>query len=80
MKTLDVGHADLAGCVSAAQSEPIVVTQAGTPIALILGVSGLDAEQIELGTSTEFWNMIQARRRQPTIGKDELMNRIAPTG
>jgi antitoxin (DNA-binding transcriptional repressor) of toxin-antitoxin stability system len=76
MKSLDVGQIDLAGCVSAAQNEPIVVTQAGTPIALILGVSGLDAEQIELGSSAEFWNMIQARRQQPTISRNDLLTRI----
>lgn len=80
MKTLDVGQTDLAGCVSAAQDEPIVVTQAGAPIAVILGVNGMDTEQIELGTSAEFWTMIQARRTQPTISKSDLVNRIASSG
>jgi hypothetical protein len=32
----------------------------------------MDAEHIELGTSAEFWNMIEARRRQRAIGKDDL--------
>ena len=72
MKSLDIGHADLPNCVSAAQSEPIVVTQSGEPVAVIVGVSGMDEEQIELGTSSEFWRMIEARRRERIITRHEL--------
>ena len=76
MKTLDVGQADLSSCVLDAQSEPIVLTRAGIPIALILGVDGMDREQVELGTSAEFWSMIQDRRRQPTLNRAELESRL----
>jgi antitoxin (DNA-binding transcriptional repressor) of toxin-antitoxin stability system len=77
MNTVDIGQADIANCISAAQSQPIVVTQDGEPIALIVGVAGMDEEQISLGTSAEFWRMIQQRRGQPTISRSELENHLA---
>ncbi|MCI0332908.1 MAG: hypothetical protein L0228_06760, partial [Planctomycetes bacterium] len=77
MKTFDIGQADLTNCITAAQSEPIVVTQSGEPIALIVGVAGMDDEQIALGTSSEFWRMIQARRGQPTMSRSELEKRLS---
>jgi antitoxin (DNA-binding transcriptional repressor) of toxin-antitoxin stability system len=72
MKTLDVGQIDLNNCISVAQSEPIVLTRAGQPVALVVGVNGMDEEQIELGASAEFWKLVQARRAQATISRQEL--------
>ena len=77
MKAFELEHANLNDCISAAQNEPVVITRVGTPVALIVPVNGLDAEQIELGTSSEFWKLIQARRAEPTISREELENRIA---
>jgi antitoxin (DNA-binding transcriptional repressor) of toxin-antitoxin stability system len=76
MKTLDIGKADLTNCITAAQSEPVVLTRSGEPIALILGVTGMDEEQLELGTSHEFWRMIQDRRCQPTMSRSDLEKRL----
>ena len=76
MRTFDIGNSDLTNCVSAAQSEPIIVTQSGEPIAIIVGVAGMDDEQITLGTSAEFWRMVRSRRSQPTISRSELDERL----
>jgi hypothetical protein len=76
MKTLDVGQVDLPNCVSVARTEPIMLTQGGEPVALLVGVEGLDKEQIELGISSEFWRFIQGRRQQATLTKDELLKQI----
>jgi hypothetical protein len=77
MKTVEVGQADLNNCVTASQSEPIMLTRKGAPIALILGINGMDAEQIELGISSEFWKLIESRRAQPTLSRQELDDRLA---
>ncbi|HEY4233291.1 MAG TPA: hypothetical protein VGM76_07680 [Lacipirellulaceae bacterium] len=77
MKALDIEQANLKGCLSAAQGEPIVLTQGGAPIALIVRVDGMDEEQIEFGSSADFWKMIQARRRETMITQEELERRLA---
>ena len=77
MKTIDVGQVDLNNCISVAQSEPIVLTRAGEPVALIVGVNGMDEEQVELGASAKFWKLVQARRAQATISRDELERRLS---
>jgi antitoxin (DNA-binding transcriptional repressor) of toxin-antitoxin stability system len=77
MKTVDVGQADLNYCISASQCEPVMLTRQGEPIALIVGIDGLDEEQVSLGASSEFWNLIQSRRAEPTLSRQELNERIA---
>ena len=72
MKTMPVEHATLATCVEDAQGEQIVVTHNGKPVALVIGVAGMDGEQVELGAEAAFWEFIQARRQQPTVGRGEL--------
>jgi hypothetical protein len=39
-------------------------------------VAGLDAEQVELGSSPDFWKLIAKRRRQRTITRAQLEKRI----
>ena len=72
MKTMSLEQATLAACVEDAQGERIVVTRSGKPVALVIGVAGMDAEQVELGADAAFWEFIQARRQQPTVGRGEL--------
>ncbi len=72
MKTITLEQATLTTCVEDAQTQQIVITRAGRPVAVVIGVDGLDAEQVELGTGNAFWEFIDARRRQPTIGRGEL--------
>ncbi len=48
------------------------MTRRGKPVALVVGVEGLDEEQLQLGGSKKFWTLIEERRRQKTISRREL--------
>jgi hypothetical protein len=64
-------------CVAQSQANPVVLTRDGVPVAAIVSLDGLDEEQVELGFSSEFWKLIESRRRQPTITQQELERRLA---
>jgi antitoxin (DNA-binding transcriptional repressor) of toxin-antitoxin stability system len=72
MKTISLEQTTLDACVHAAQYERVVVTRNGKPIALIVGVEGLDEEQLQLGSSANFWQLIEERRSQKTISRAQL--------
>ncbi|MCI0388180.1 MAG: hypothetical protein MOB07_05355 [Acidobacteria bacterium] len=76
MKLISLEQAVLDICVKDAQHERIVITSNGKPIALIVGVEGMDEEQLELGASDKFWNLITERRNQKTISRAELEREI----
>ena len=76
MKVVGLQEANLEECVRQAQGEGVVITRNGKPVAVLVGVQGMDLEQIELGQSDEFWKLIQERRRQKTIGSAELAKRL----
>lgn len=73
---LGVESADLKTCVNRAQLERLVITRNGRPVALVVGVQGMTAEQLELGTSDKFWKLIAKRRKQPTLSRGALERRI----
>ena len=76
MKTLELAETNLELCVKAAGSESVLVIKNGKPLALVSNVEGLDAEQIELGTSAEFWKLMEDRRRQKSIPWEELKEQL----
>ena len=76
MKTLDLAETNLEHCLKEASSESVLVIKNGKPLALISNVEGLDAEQIELGTSADFWKLIEERRRQKTISWNQFKQRL----
>lgn len=76
MKMVGLEQADLDACVQAAQHERVVITRGGKPVALIVGVEGMDAEQLDLGSSDEFWALISERRSQKTISRAELERKL----
>jgi len=76
MKVGGLQEANLEECVRQAQGERVVITRNGKPVAVLVGVQGMDLEQIELGQSDEFWKLIQERRRQKTISSAELAKRL----
>ena len=59
MKVIGLKETNLDACVSEAQHEKIVITRNGEPVALVVGVAGLGAEQLELGSNPEFWKLMQ---------------------
>ena len=76
MKTIDI-QTNLDACVSPPRDrQGVVVTRGGNPVALVVGVEGLDEEQTQLGASDEFWKLISARRTEPTIGRAALEEKL----
>jgi hypothetical protein len=76
MKTVPMEDATLDRCVAEAQLERVILTRNGDPIALVVAVEGMDEEQIRLGSSLEFWTLIEESRRQKTISRQELGRRL----
>ena len=76
MKIVDIEQTTLERCVEAAQSGRIIVTRHGRPVALIVSVEGLDEEQLQLGSSDKFWALIAERRREGTMSRAELEEKL----
>jgi PHD/YefM family antitoxin component YafN of YafNO toxin-antitoxin module len=76
MIKMDLRQASLDTCVNNAQRERIVLTRNGKPVALIIGVEGLDEEQLQLGSSDTFWRLIAERRAQKTMTRAQLEQSI----
>lgn len=76
MKVISLERANLNSCVSDSQHERVVITREGKPVALIVGVEGLDQEQLQLGTSDRFWKLITERRSQRTLSRAEPEQRV----
>jgi prevent-host-death family protein len=77
MKTVSIQAADLQNCIQEAQQQSIIITRNGKPVALLIGVEGMDREQIELGHSDKFWSLIRQRRGQKRLTRAQLEKRIA---
>ena len=80
MKAISLKDTSLDACVRDAQRGRIIITRDGKPVALVVGVAGLDAEQLELGSSAKFWELISHRREQKTLTRAQLEKRIHETG
>nr|VFJ55471.1 MAG: hypothetical protein BECKDK2373C_GA0170839_10491 [Candidatus Kentron sp. DK] len=69
MKALGLEHATLNDCVQEARQGRLVITRKGNPVALIIGI---DEEQMELGSDGSFWQLIENRREENSISREEL--------
>ena len=76
MTEIDLKQADLDTCVADAQHDRVVLTRNGKPVALIIGVEGMDEDQLQLGSSDKFWQLIAGRRKQKTISRDQLEQKV----
>jgi prevent-host-death family protein len=76
MKVISLERANLNSCISDSQHERVVITREGKPVAVIVGVEGLDQEQLQFGTSDKFWKLIAERRSQRTLTRAELEQRL----
>jgi antitoxin (DNA-binding transcriptional repressor) of toxin-antitoxin stability system len=76
MKMVSLEAATLNTCVKDAQHERVVITRDGKPVALVIGVEGMDEEQVQLGSSDKFWTLIQEWRAQKTLSRAELEEKI----
>ena len=76
MKRIVLEKADLESCVMQAQQERLLLVRNGRPVALVVGVEGMDPEQLELGSSDKFWKLIANRRKQKRITRAQLEKRL----
>ncbi len=76
MIKIDLKKAKLDEAVNDAQHERVIITRDGKPVALIIGVEGMDEEQLQLGSSAKFWELIAARRTHKTLSRADLEQRI----
>ena len=77
MKTLGLEQATLDSCVREAQGDRVLLTRDGRPVAVVVGLAGLDDEQIAIGMSEDSWRLITARRQEPSITRSELEHRLS---
>jgi antitoxin (DNA-binding transcriptional repressor) of toxin-antitoxin stability system len=77
MKQIVLEKADLESCISQAQQERVVIVRNGRPVALVVGVEGMDPEQLELGSSDKFWKLIARRRKQKGISRVQLEKKLS---
>jgi prevent-host-death family protein len=66
----------LSGCVEDAQRDRVLITRHGKPAALVIGVEGQDFEDLLFTSNPRFWQMIEARRKQPTLSLAEVRARL----
>ena len=76
MIKMDLRQATVDTFVNNAQRERIILTRNGKPVALIIGVEGMDEEQLQLGSSAKFWRLIAERRAQKTMTRAQLEKSI----
>jgi hypothetical protein len=64
MKAIEIGEAThpLADYIPGVQAEPLVITDQGTPTAVILPLFDVDLETIALGTNPAFIALIERSR------------------
>jgi prevent-host-death family protein len=69
MKT--IGSRELRDAVSdvidQSQRAPIVITRHGAPAAIIVGVEGMERDEIELGVDDRLWRELEERRHRPQL-------------
>jgi prevent-host-death family protein len=63
-------------CVDMSQQDQVVITRRGKPAAVMVGVEGQDWEDLVLQTSSNFWKLIEERRKEPTMSMRELRTRL----
>jgi prevent-host-death family protein len=66
MKTIPAKElqANVDAVLNSSQQERIIISRAGKPCAVLVGIQNYDAEDLQLATSPDFWLMIRQRRSQ----------------
>ena len=77
MKTIQIEKATLDSCIAEAQQDRVVITRNGAPVAMIVGVGGLDEEHVQLSGSDTFWELITERRQQKSLSRAEVERRLS---
>jgi len=85
MKTIEIAEATapLAQFIPGVQSEPLVVTDHGTPTAVILPLVNIDMETLALSTNPQFIALIERSRSRAQeeggLSPAEMRRRILDT-
>ena len=61
--TVAEAEANFGSVLNRSQAERVVIERDGKPVAIVFGLEDYDAEDVELARSSEFWQMIAARRQ-----------------
>ncbi|MCO6456877.1 MAG: hypothetical protein J5I93_16385 [Pirellulaceae bacterium] len=69
---MKIEQSTLDACVRESQGDRVLVTRDGRPVAIVVGLAGLDEDQLQLGASDKFWQLITARRGEPAMTREEL--------
>jgi antitoxin (DNA-binding transcriptional repressor) of toxin-antitoxin stability system len=77
MKVVRIEQTKLEDCIRDSRRHRVIVTRKGKPVALIVGVEGMDLEQVELGLSDKFLSLVGQWRKQKTVTRKELEKRLA---
>jgi len=77
VKTIQIEKATLDSCIAEAQQDRVVITRNGAPVAMIVGVGGLDEEHVQLSGSDKFWELITERRQQKSLSRAEVERRLS---
>ncbi len=80
MKVVSLEQAVLDSCIEDAQRERVVLTRNGKPVALLVGIEGMDEEQLQRASSDRFWTLIAERRAQNTLSRTELERQVEEPG
>ncbi len=62
--------------VDESQKERVIVTRRGHPAAVLIGVEGMDWEQVLLQTDDSFWRMIRKRRKERAVPLASVRRRL----
>lgn len=78
MKTMNVRdfQKKIRETVETAQKQRVVLTRHGDPVALLIGLEGMEWEDVVLQTSRPFWKLIEKRRKQRTVSLREMRERL----
>jgi PHD/YefM family antitoxin component YafN of YafNO toxin-antitoxin module len=82
MKTVEIvdGTSPLADYVPGVRTEPLVITDHGTPTAVMLPLDNVDLESIALSTNPAFMALIERSRalarEQGELSADEMRRRV----
>jgi hypothetical protein len=69
--TLDEIVKDPLAFAQAARHGRLLITQGGKPLAVVIGIENKDEEDLRLEADSDFWRMIEERRRRPTVSLQE---------
>lgn len=56
--------------------ERVVIVRNGKPIALIVGIGGMDQERLALLSDETFWELTTRRRKQKGISRGKLEKKL----